>query len=133
MSGGTIAIASFAYYVYLHRAEFKNSKWIWFLPSILSGCLFKYMHWAGANIIIFSSLAILILMTSIQLVRLRNCTKVQAWLLVWQLVMCGCIVVFYFRYVKLDSFIIGYIFSWLAVVYILLQNENKFQNKNDIN
>lgn len=43
VSGVTIAIAALGYYVYLNRFDYRNNKWIWLLPLILLGCLFKYM------------------------------------------------------------------------------------------
>ena len=135
VSGGIIVITALGHYIYLYRSEFRNSVWIWFFPLILLGCLFKYMYWIGGNIIIFSSLLIIIIKSIIQLVRHKNHTTVQLLLFVWQIAMCGCIAVFYFRYIKCDYFIMGFVFIVLALVDILLQHEkgllgnNEFKNK----
>ncbi|MBL7926092.1 MAG: hypothetical protein JNK61_04205 [Bacteroidia bacterium] len=129
VSGAVISIASLGHYVYLHYADFRSSNWIWFIPLILLGCLFKHMYWRGGNIIIFSSLMVLAISTIAQLLKLKKYSLVQTLLLIWQLVMCVCIAVFYFRYIKLDSFIIGYIFVWVALVHIFLQQEkNTLEN-----
>ena len=126
VSGGTTAIAALGYYVYLNRFEYRNSKWIWFLPLILLGCLFKYMNWTGANIIIFSSLLVISINALLSLFRFRKYTRIQVLLFTIQLVMPVCIAVFYFRYIKLDSILIGYFFTWMALLDVCLQQENRF-------
>ena len=123
VSGGLIAIPALGFYIYLHRADFKNSKWIWFIPFILLGCLFKHMYWPGANMIIFSSLLLIILISVFQLVKPKQNTRIQVFILAWQIAMCVCIAVFYFRYVRFDAFLIGYIFFFFALVDIFLQHE----------
>ncbi len=123
VSGGVITILALGYYIYLHKSDFKNSKWIWFMPGILLGCLFKYMYWIGGNIILFGCLLALAILSIFQLIRLKKHTRINVLLIVWQLVMCVSIAVFYFRYVKCDYFIMGYLFTWLALVDILLQHE----------
>ncbi|MEO8149119.1 MAG: hypothetical protein ABI723_15850 [Bacteroidia bacterium] len=125
VTGGVIFITTLGYYIYLNRSDFRNSRWIWFIPFILLGCLLRYMYWPGGNIIIFSCLMIITVKSIIQLSNYKKHTRVELLLLVWQIAMCGCIAVFYFRYIKVDSFIIGFIFILLALVDILLQNEKK--------
>ncbi len=129
VSGAVIAIVALGYHIFQYRKDFLNSKWIWFIPFILSGCLFKLMHWPGGNIIVFASLLIIAVTTILQLINFKKLSSVQVLLLVWQLAVCACIVVFYFRYIKWDSFIIGYLFTWLALIHILLHNEkNSLEN-----
>lgn len=133
LSGGAIAISGLGYYIYLHKFDYRKSKWIWFVPLILSGCLFKYMYWTGGNIILFGSLLFILVTSIIELFRLENYKGVHTLLLVWQIVMCCCITVFYFRYVKLDYFFIGYIFTWLALVDIFLRHEKNMLQNNEFN
>lgn len=135
VSGGLISIVALGYYIYLNRVDFRNSKWIWFMPFILSGCLLKLMRWPGANIIMIGCLAVITVTAIVQLTKFKNYTKVQLLILVWEIVMCVCISVFYLHHIKMDVFIIGYIFTWLALVDILLQQESNilgntlFENK----
>ncbi|MBK7888992.1 MAG: hypothetical protein IPJ86_17375 [Bacteroidetes bacterium] len=126
VSGGTIVITTLGYYVYLNRSDYRNNKWIWLLPLILLGCLFKYMQWKGANIIIFSGLLVISINAIIQLFRFKKYTRVQFLLFTIQLVISVCIAVFYFRFIKLDSIIIGYLFTWIALLDVYLQQENRF-------
>ncbi len=131
VSGSVITILALGHYIYFHKSDFRNTKWIWFMPVILLGCLFKYMYWIGGNIILFGCLLALAILSIIQLVKLKKHTRVHVLLLVWQLAMCVCIAVFYFRYVKCDYFLMGYIFTWLALVDILLQHEKNMLEDNE--
>lgn len=126
VGGGTIVITALGYYVYLNRSEYRNNKWIWLLPFILLGCLFKYMQWKGANIIIFSGLLVISINALLHLFRFKKYTRIQLLLFTIQLVMSVCISVFYFRFIKLDSIIIGYLFTWIALLDVYLQQENRF-------
>jgi len=123
ITGGVIAITALGQYIYQHRTDFKNSKWIWFIPFILLGCLFKHMYWPGGNIIIFGSLLMIVVISAIQLVKPKQNTKTQVFLLAWQITMCVCIAAFYFGHIHLDPFFIGYIFILLALVDIFLHQE----------
>lgn len=123
VAGGIIVFAALGHYIYMHRADFKNSKWVLSVPFILLGCFFKHMYWPGGNLIMFASLLLIIILSFIQLAKLKQNTKIQLWLLLWQITMCICIFVFYFSYVKFDAFIIGYIFILLALVDIFLHQE----------
>jgi hypothetical protein len=126
VSGGTIAITALGYYVFLNRIDYRDNKWIWLLPLILLGCLFKHMHWTGANIIIFASLLLISINALLQLFRFKKYSRTQLLLFTIQVVMSVFISVFYFRYIKLDSIIIGYFFTWLALLDVYLQQENRF-------
>lgn len=126
VSGGTIAITALGYYVFLNRIDYRDNKWIWLLPLILLGCLFKQMHWTGANIIIFASLLLISINALLQLFRFKKYSRTQLLLFTIQVVMSVFISVFYFRYIKLDSIIIGYFFTWLALLDVYLQQENRF-------
>ena len=129
VSGGVITIIAFGCYFYLHQSDFLNNKWIWFIPFILLGCLFKYMQWFGGNLIVFTSLLLIAALAIIQLFRLKNYSWAQLLLLVWQIAMCGCIAAFYFRHIQFDPLLIGYIFTWLALMEILLKHEiNMLEN-----
>lgn len=131
--GGVISIVALAYYIYLHKFDFRKSKWIWFFPFILTGCLFKYMYWTGGNIILLGSLLFIIITSIIELFRLKSYKGVYVLLLVWQIVMSCCVSVFYFRYIKLDYFFIGYIFTWLALGDIFLRHEKNMLRNNEFN
>lgn len=131
VSGGTISIFGLGYFIYLYKADFRKSKWIWFIPFILLGILFKFMYWTGGNLIVFSCLLVIAITASLDLVRQKNHTTIQLLLLVWQIVMCVCIAIFYFRLVVISAFIIGYIFLLFALVDILLQHEKNMLENNE--
>ena len=40
-SGGAISIIALGFYIYLYRSDFRNSNWVWFIPFLLLGCLFR--------------------------------------------------------------------------------------------
>lgn len=127
--GSVFTITALGYYIYINKVDFKYSMWICFFPVILIGCIFKYMYWTGANIIIFGSLFILSLMTIVQLIQLKKHSLLKTMLLVWQLTMCIFITVFHFRHIKLDSIMIAYIFLLVGLVNIFLQQEkNTLEN-----
>ena len=123
VSGAAIAITALGLYIFQHRAGFTNSKWFWLIPFILLGCLFKLLYWPGGNMIIFASLLAIAIISVIQLAKPKQDTKVQAFLLAWQILMCICITVFYFGHIQVDPLFIGYIFILLALVDIFLQQE----------
>ncbi|MBK9402272.1 MAG: hypothetical protein IPN36_15955 [Bacteroidetes bacterium] len=93
VSGGTIAITALGYYVFLNRIDYRDNKWIWLLPLILLGCLFKHMHWTGANIIIFASLLLISINALLQLFRFKNTRELNYFFLPYRL-LCQ----FLFRY-----------------------------------
>jgi len=124
VTGSTIVIAMLGHFVYLHRLDYRNSKWMWLLPLILLGCLFKYMHWTGANVLIFASLLLILINALLQLLRFKKYSRTQLLLFAIQVAMSVCIAVFYFRYFDLDSIIIGYFFTWMALLNVYLQHEN---------
>lgn len=123
ISGAVIAIAALGLYIYQHRTDFKHSKWVWFIPFILLGCLFKLLYWPGGNMIILASLLTIMVLSVIQLAKPGQNTKVQVLLLAWQIAMCVCIAAFYFGHIHIDPFFIGYIFILLALVDIFLHQE----------
>ncbi len=129
VSGGIVSIMALGNHIYLNNYDFRNNIWLWFVPVILLGCLFKHMCWTGGNIIIFGSLLSIVVVSIIQLVRLKKYSLVNVMLLIWQLTACVCIATFYFRYVKLDFISVGYIFLWIALIDILLKHEkNTLEN-----
>lgn len=131
LSGTVISIVAFTHYIYLNRFDFKYNKWIWLIPIIITGGLFKCMHWPGGNIILFGGLLAIVVISIIELLTPKKRKGVRILLLIWQIIMCLCIAVFYFRYINLDSFSIGYLFVWLALFDILLLREKNMLSGNE--
>lgn len=123
VTGSAIVIFASGIYFYLRSNDFKDNKWIWFTPFVLLGYLFKYMRWYGANIIILTCLLIISVLYLVQFIRQKKHSLVKILLLLWILTMCACIGVFTLRYVSSDYFVIGSVFTWLALIEILLQHE----------
>ncbi len=92
IAGGLLAITALGFFIYKNRADFSNSKWIWFVPFILLGCLFKLLYWPGGNFIFLASLVVIVVLSVIQLTK-QN-TRVQLLLTAWQITSCICIAVF---------------------------------------
>lgn len=123
VSGFVISILVLGYNIYNHQNSYKKGTWIWFLPFILAGMLFKIMQWPGANIIIFGTIATIFIISIVHLVRFRKQSKVRRFLLIWQIVMCISIATFYFRYIKMNSLEVGFVFIWLSLLELLLREE----------
>lgn len=129
VSVGLISILALFNYIYFKKYDFRNNIWLWFVPLILLGCLFKHMYWTGGNIIIFGSLLSIVIVSIVQLFNLEKFSLVIIMLLIWQLTVCMLIASFYFRYIKLDFISVGNIFLWMALIDILLKHErNTLQN-----
>lgn len=133
VSGVLVLIITLTFLNYKHASELKSTKWVWFFPVIILGYLFKYMRWPGANTIILISLLVIAIVYIIQFFRMKKYSWIQLLLLLWMVSMCGCIGVFTLRYVTSDYFVIGSIFTWLALLDILLQHGKNLLEDNEFN
>jgi hypothetical protein len=133
VSGVIILIIALTFFNDKQSFKIKNTKWVWFFPVILLGYLFKYMRWPGANIIIVICLLLITIVYIIQFFRIKKYSWIKLLLLLWMISMCGCIGAFTLRYITSDYFVIGSIFTWLALLDILIHHEKNMLEDNEFN
>ncbi len=121
--GALLFIFSIGYYLFYNRMVFFSSRWIWFLPFILTGCLFKLMHWPGGNIIIFLSYSGIIISIFIQLFQRNYKSPNEMYNILLQLLISISMVVLYIKDISLNFIIVLYLYTWLGLLDLLFQED----------
>jgi chromate transport protein ChrA len=81
------------------------------------------MYWTGANIIIFSSILGILIATMFQLIDKTTKTSNDSFNLILQILICILIIVLYFSFIHFDFIIIAYLFTFLALVDLIFNEE----------